>query len=510
MVAWRGTRVKTVADYLRVLEQDEDELKRSLAPVLVQLVQNDKSVVDVTPWAGHDVDRASDVSLLPVYRIEHPADGRTAVAGDPRVSVGRSRSADVTVNLERLSKIHAQLRVRENGELELDDAGSKNGTYLGATRLQPGQPVRVKDGGGLHLGPYPFRYFTPEGFLAWLNRVRGTEGPTLTGTQQARIEILGQIGKGGMADVALARRIGPGNFTKEVALKRLLPEMAHDKTFVDMFLQEARLAARINHPNVVQIFDLGWDGQRYFIAMEYVAGWNLAVIQRGARRAGLEMPVPVACKIAVDLCAGLKAAHESVDEQGRPLRIIHRDVSPQNVLVSREGIAKLSDFGVSRAADSIRRTKTGELKGKLAYMAPEQLQEGELPVDHRTDIFSAAVTIYECFIGIPLFRRQNDVDTMHALLNDPILDLREVRKDVPERLAAALAGGLARDPLARTAEISELHDELAKVCVELNVGIGSVSSWLDELKEARVLPHVGLRTPEDAKTEIVDRSPRKR
>jgi hypothetical protein len=493
--------VRTVIDYLRALEEEgEIELERDLPPVLLQLVKDDKRVADVTPWSGVEVEGAHDVVALPVLRLQMEP-GR-------RLSVGRSRSADLPVHLERLSKVHAHLRIRSNGDLEVEDATSKNGTFVGSTRLSPGKPFRVKDGGTVHLGPYPFRYFTAKGFVGWLRRARGTEGPTVTGTAGARLEVIGPLGRGGMADVALARRVGPGGFKKEVALKRLIPEMAHDKNFVDMFLQEARIAARINHPNVVQIFDLGWDGQRYFIAMEYVPGWNLAALQRASRRSGKPMPVAVACRIGVDLCAGLRAAHSSTDEEGRPLRIIHRDVSPQNVLISIDGVAKLTDFGVSRAADSIRRTRTGELKGKLAYMAPEQLQTELGDIDHRTDIFSAAVTIFESFVGVPLFRRANDVETMHALLHDPIPNLSHLRADAPTRLADALARGLERDAKRRTAEVAQLHDELTQVCVDVGAsGPGVVKAWLDELLEARALSPVGVggRAPDDQKTELVDR-----
>jgi serine/threonine protein kinase len=496
--------VARVVDYLRILETEGGgELEKKLAPVLLLLVQDEKAAVDVTPWAGHDVDRARDITTLPVYSLAKSGD-------DKRVSVGRSRTADVTMNLERLSKIHAYLRPTSKGDLEITDAGSKNGTFVGHSRLEPGTPTRIKDGGTVHLGPYPFRYFTPKGFCAWLERMRGDEGPTVTGTSQARLEIIGSLGKGGMADVALAKRVGPGGFSKEVALKRLLPEMAHDKNFVEMFLQEAKIAARISHPNVVQIYDLGWDGQRYFIAMEYVPGWNMSTIQKAARRTGQHIPIAVACRIALDLCAGLKAAHSSVDDAGKPLRIIHRDVSPQNVLVSVDGVAKLSDFGVSRAADSARRTKTGELKGKLGYMAPEQLQESYGPIDHRTDIFAASTTIFESFTAAPLFRRANDVDTMHALLHDPIPELRYLRPDVPRKVSDGLARGLVRETAQRTSEIGELHELFTDVCLELGVGgPGVVATWLQGLRDAQALPHVRTRSVGNSPTERIQRESKK-
>jgi serine/threonine-protein kinase len=230
------------------------------------------------------------------------------------------------------------------------------------------------------------------------------------------------------------------------------------------------------------------------------------------------MPVGVACRIGIDLCAGLHAAHTCVDESGKPLGIVHRDVSPQNVLVSVDGVAKLSDFGISKAADSIRHTMPGELKGKLAYMAPEQVDESIGTVDRRTDIFAASLTIYECLSGQALFRRGNDVETVSAVLHAAIPDVRATRPDVPARLAEALEKGLSRKPSARFDSAAELHQVLLSVAMELGAGgAGTVADWLRVLSEAageRGLPHVGPQQPQsvhDAKTRILpDRASKKK
>jgi hypothetical protein len=493
--------VNTVDDYLQALQtHGEASMLRQMKPVLLQLVHDDKPVLDVTPWQGHDLEQARNIGALPVYRLMK----RNVEASDPRITIGRSRSADVTLPLARVSKIHAYLCPLKDGQLEITDAESKNGTLIGDRQIAANAPTPVKSGAILSLGPYPFRYFSAEGFVAWLKRASISEGATETGQNaQGRLEIVGPLGRGGMADVALAKRVGPGGFQKQIALKRLLPEMAHDKHFVDMFLQEAKIAARINHPNVVQIFDLGWDGQRYFIAMEYVHGWNLATIQRAARRLQKQMPVPVALKIGIDVCAGLRAAHTCVDDKGTSLEIVHRDVSPQNVLVSTDGVVKITDFGISRAADSIRRTRPGELKGKLAYMAPEQLDEQFGVVDKRTDIFAASLTIYECLFGTALFRRGNDVDTMHAVLNEVIPDLRHLRSDVTPGFAQALARGLARRPNDRFKNVADLEAALVEAGRELAPSATAISEWLVELGGERGLPHVGVKAPESAKTEVV-------
>jgi serine/threonine-protein kinase len=247
-----------------------------------------------------------------------------------------------------------------------------------------------------------------------------------------------------------------------------------------MFLQEARIAARIDHENAVRIVDAGWDGQKPYIAMEFVDGWDLATILRVVRSLHQKVPVDVACRIGADLCAGLAAAHACTDDAGAPLHIVHRDVSPHNVLVARGGLARLSDFGISKAADSMRLTRTGELKGKLAYLAPEQLVSSLGPTDQRADVFAAASTIYESLTARPLFRRANDIETMEAVLRDPIRDIRDVRSEVPAEVAAILTHGLARRPDDRVAQAGLIGDVLRRHAASRE----DVAEWLRSLSRA--------------------------
>jgi serine/threonine protein kinase len=480
---------RTVADYLAALAlEGEAALGARIGAALVQLAFDDGSAHDSTPKATLAAESYAP-EKLPVFEIA-PEQLSTGV------TVGRGRAANVTIPLAQLSKVHALVRGKD-GKLEVKDLGSKNGTFVNNARLAPETPTMVPDGGTIGLGPYPFRVFTAQAFVVWLKHGDSDdedEGATRTGTDlpavQPQLEIVGRLGSGGMADVMLARRVGPGGFLKEIALKRLLPEVAGDQHFVEMFLQEARISARINHPNVVQIYDLGWDGRHYFIAMEYVLGWDLSTVARAARRMKVPIPIDVVCRIGRDICEGLGAAHSTVDADGKPLDIIHRDVSPHNVLVSSTGVAKISDFGISRAADSIRRTRPGEIKGKLAYMAPEQLMPNLGPVDRRTDIFGAAVTIYELFSGMPLFPRGESIETMQAVLHQRIADLRELRADVPARAAEALKKALARKPDERTNEIAALGAELGAAAGG-DMSSSAVASWLRSISDG----DNGLRPP---------------
>ncbi|MEP7053353.1 MAG: serine/threonine-protein kinase, partial [Pseudomonadota bacterium] len=186
-----------------------------------------------------------------------------------------------------------------------------------------------------------------------------------------RYELVGEIASGGMATVYLARLTGVGGFQRFVAMKRLHPHLANEKEFVEMFLDEARIAARIHHPNVVPILEVGASAVGYYLVMEYIEGDTLARLLARAATRGKRLPVPIALRIALDMLSGLHAAHELRDDAGEPVNLVHRDVSPQNVLVGVDGIARITDFGVARAASRLTATRVGQLKGKIAYMAPE-------------------------------------------------------------------------------------------------------------------------------------------
>ena len=260
-----------------------------------------------------------------------------------------------------------------------------------------------------------------------------------------RYTLVEVLGVGGMAEVYLARQRAVVGSEKMVVLKRILPHLAHDSQFIEMFLQEARLAARIRHPNVVQIFDVGQAQRSYYMAMEYVQGWDLSRLLQFAYKLRRPFPLHLAARICAEVGSALEAAHGALDHHGNPAPILHRDVSPHNILISREGAVKLTDFGIAKALDNGRLTPTTTLKGKLAYMAPEVVL-GFTAVDTRADIFSLGIVFYELVTLEKMFRRASDYATIYALLHDRIPTLSEQRRDVPDRLDRIGLRALARDP----------------------------------------------------------------
>jgi serine/threonine protein kinase len=198
--------------------------------------------------------------------------------------------------------------------------------------------------------------------------------------------LLERINVGGMAEVFKAKAFGVEGFERLVAVKRILPSIAEDQEFITMFVDEAKIAVQLTHANIAQIFDLGRVGDSYFIAMEYVHGKDLRAIFDRARKRGETVPVPMACYVAMKICEGLDYAHNKKDAAGRDLHLVHRDVSPQNVLLSYDGEVKVIDFGIAKAAGKAGKTQAGILKGKFGYMSPEQVRG--LPLDRRSDIFA--------------------------------------------------------------------------------------------------------------------------
>lgn len=527
----------------QLLEQSrhvaEDDFRRAhSSPVLVQRV-DDPAMWSSNPGllvpasGGTAAARGSPIDPV-VFELVPPE-------GKERVVVGRSRTADLTIPLSRLSKHHAWFgwSALERKHF-INDMGSKNGTVVRGTRLAANFATQLNDGDEVLLGPYSFVFHTPEGLYAALRReaslsdsqedtraalgamktdvlpitplgrraldsdlldrdtasrrneaVRSDDSKrseSATRTSDSGYEVVKRLGQGGMADVVLARRQGPGGFAKEMAVKRLLPEFASDRNFLDMFLQEARLAARINHPNVVQIYELGTEDGRYFIAMEYVLGWDLSTIIKRARRLERPLPLEVVCRTGADICAGLHAAHTCVDEEGRSLLIVHRDVSPHNVMVSMPGISKITDFGISKAADSVRRTRPGELKGKLVYMAPEQVDDTLGEVDPRTDVFATGLCLYEMLTFEAPFKRGSELLTIEAVLKADVPDVREKRPDVPEALARAISRALSREQADRPRSARDLQLELERVAQTLPEPATATrcSEWLSEMTAARV------------------------
>ncbi|MES1176064.1 MAG: serine/threonine-protein kinase [Myxococcales bacterium] len=274
-----------------------------------------------------------------------------------------------------------------------------------------------------------------------------------------RYELVGEIASGGMATVYLARLTGVGGFQRFVAMKRLHPHLASEKEFVEMFLDEARIAARIHHPNVVPILEVGASQAGYFLVMEYIEGDTLARLLARAAARGKRLPIGIALRIALDTLSGLHAAHELRDDAGEPVQLVHRDVSPQNVLVGVDGIARITDFGVARAASRLTATRVGQLKGKIAYMAPEQAA-GEESLDRRADVFAAGIVVWEELAAKRLFKAENEAATLSRVMTEPVPPLTTIVPGLSPALSAVVMRALERSPDARFATCAQFADAL--------------------------------------------------
>ncbi|MCA9594710.1 MAG: serine/threonine protein kinase [Myxococcales bacterium] len=259
------------------------------------------------------------------------------------------------------------------------------------------------------------------------------------------------LASGGMATVHLGRLLGPVGFSRTVAIKRLHASFAQDPDFVSMFLDEARLAARIRHPNVVPVLDVVALEGELFLVMEYVQGEALSRLRRSF---GKPIAVPVVARIAVDMLNGLHAAHEAKNERGEPLDIVHRDVSPHNILVGVDGISRVTDFGIAKAENRIQTTREGQIKGKLAYMAPEQLRERA--VDRRTDVYAAAVVVWEALTAKKLFARDDPGAMVARILEGNVQRPSALVPGIPSEVDAIVMQGLAANPDARFASAQEM------------------------------------------------------
>ncbi len=289
------------------------------------------------------------------------------------------------------------------------------------------------------------------------------ERTVLPGTRLGRYEIITHLASGGMATVFLGRALGVAGFHRLVAIKLLHPHVAADQQFITMFLDEARLAARIRHPNVVATVDLQNGPEGHYLVMEFIEGESLLGLLRQTVKMNRPMPAGIAIRIVLDALAGLHAAHELRGDLGESLNLVHRDVSPHNILVGVDGIARIVDFGIARAEERIGTTRDGQVKGKLAYMAPEQTS-GE-NVDRRVDVFTAGIVLWETLTGRRLFRGQTDAEVLRNLLDKPILRLREVSPAYPQALDDVCARALNRDRDERfdsTADFAEALEEAAE------------------------------------------------
>ena len=276
-----------------------------------------------------------------------------------------------------------------------------------------------------------------------------------------RFELVAELAAGGMATVYLARLGGAGGFQRFVAIKRLHPHLARENEFIEMFLDEARLAARIHHPNVVPILEIGQSDEGYYLVMEYIEGDTLGRLLARSAQTQQKIPQPIGVRIVLDALAGLHAAHELKDDEGKPLELVHRDVSPQNILVGVDGSSRITDFGVARAASRLSTTRTGQLKGKLAYMAPEQVKEART-VDRRADVFAMGTCLWEVLACKRLFKGDGEADTMNRVLNEPIPQLRAVVPGISAVLDTVVMKALDRDRAKRYSNAAEFADALER------------------------------------------------
>jgi eukaryotic-like serine/threonine-protein kinase len=297
-----------------------------------------------------------------------------------------------------------------------------------------------------------------------------------------RYVLYGAIASGGMATVHFGRLVGAAGFARPVAIKRLHAPYARDPEFVKMFLDEARLAARIVHPNVVQTIDLVEATNEVFLVMEYVRGMALSSLVRLLRQQGERVPVRISLGILVGVLEGLHAAHDARDDMGERLDLVHRDVSPQNVLVGTDGIARLIDFGVAKAAGRSQSTRDGQVKGKIAYMAPEQVQG--LAVTRRTDIYAASVLLWELLTGRRLFFGESDADSIRRVLNDEVGPPSSVLADLPPTIDCVVMKGLERDASKRYATAHDMALELG-ACMPA-AAPAEIGEWIERVAAAEL------------------------
>ena len=273
-------------------------------------------------------------------------------------------------------------------------------------------------------------------------------------------QLIARLGMGGMAEVYLARRSGPAGFTKYVAIKRMRSDLTQHQEFVDLFAEEAKTASLLTHPNICQVHELSTSDDEYYMVMEYLEGVSVASIMiRALRRRGWP-PLRIIAGIIEQACDGIHYAHEICDEAGNHLRIVHRDISPPNLLVTTNGVVKLLDFGISKSRQSVVQTMTGQIRGKFSYMSPEQLQSK--PLDRRSDIFSLGIVLHELISGRRLFRRPTRLQVYHAITSEPVPPLSESRPEVPATLEAVVRRALARDREDRFATARDLADALRR------------------------------------------------
>jgi len=379
------------------------------------------------PAAPTDLDSLLENALSPgalldaeTRAVTSPAEAEPAVASKPASRLGTKFAA-----------AEPKVEASETSRMMIDLAG------LAEDALAAPAPPPAKDRAGTRSG------------------VGDVYGP---------YTLVERIAAGGMAEVFKAKRSGVEGFEKIVAVKRILPHLSDNKEFVDMFIDEAKVVAGLTHPNIVHIFDLGRLDDTYFIAMEYVHGRDLRSILRRARDKGLRVPLELAAFVVSRVCSALEHAHTRKDESGRPLRVVHRDVSPQNILISFEGDVKLTDFGIAKATTKAASTDRGALRGKLLYMSPEQAS-GQ-PIDRRSDIFSLGIVFYEMMTDRKPFMGTSEKGILDMVRECQVDAPTKWNPRVPEALERIAMRSLARDLDERYQDAGDMHRDLERALGE--------------------------------------------
>jgi serine/threonine protein kinase len=288
-----------------------------------------------------------------------------------------------------------------------------------------------------------------------------------------RYQVIERIAAGGMAEVFRGESAGIEGFRKKVAIKRVLPKLSANRDFINMFLDEARLCAYLSHSKCVQVFDIGQSAGAHFIVMEYVDGADLQGVLEYLSSRGQLMTVAAACLITMQICEGLAYAHDATDHKGTPLNIVHRDISPHNVLMTRYGEVKLVDFGLAKASSHLTAEDEDIVKGKFGYLAPEvTLGKG---ADRRVDIFAAGILLWEMLAGRRLFKGETDIETFKQVQAALVPDIRQLRPEVSADLARVLSRALARDPRDRYQSANDFARDLSVV----TLGLGQAVTYLD-------------------------------
>lgn len=286
----------------------------------------------------------------------------------------------------------------------------------------------------------------------------------IVGERFGKYLLVGEIAVGGMAEVFLAVHKGVEDFIKVVVIKRVLPHLTNNADFTRMFVDEARLEARLEHPNIVRTYEFGEVSGQYYTAMEYLPGEDLCKALNNLSISRQVMPINIAAGIIAQLCNGLHFAHQFTDIDGRPLNLVHRDINPANIIITYGGEVKIIDFGVAKSNTSVQ-TLTGMIKGKVAYMPPEQVLGRN--VDHRADVFSAGVVLWEMLTGRPLFLRNHDAATLYAIMNAPIPAPSRLRPEVPPQLDKIVGRALSRSPADRFDTAEEMATALDEFMVHV-------------------------------------------